>query len=263
LSESGSLVFMDGSTWQGTADRLEIAPRRVFVPVIVEVADQNPRAAQSVAPARRVGWLGRLDDFKISILNHAIGACERVAAQDGREIEFVVIGDGPLAGQLRQPATASVTVRRLGTLEGAERDRALATFDVLFAMGTSALEGARLGVPTILLDFSYARIPSDYRFRWLLDARDFELGRLIDSTLCGQESAVSLRERFAELDRDPMEWSRRTFEYCRTHHSLDSGVNAFLAAASNARYRYGQMDPNLRRKSWLRRGYERMRADTE
>jgi len=260
LSDHGSLVFMDGSTWQGTAERLEITPRRVFLPVLVEVSDRNPRPARAAAPLRRVGWLGRLDDFKIGILNHAIASSERVADQGGRDIEFVVIGDGPLADRLRQPATPRVRVTRLGTLGGRELDAALDRLDVLLAMGTSALEGGRLGVPTILLDFSYAQIPADYRFRWLVDARDFELGRLIDETLCGEDSARSLGNRFAELERDPEGWSQRTFEYCRTHHSLDSGVDAFLSTASGASYRYGQMNPRLRRKSWVRRGYERARA---
>jgi hypothetical protein len=136
----------------------------------------------------------------------------------------------------------------------------LSSLDILFAMGTSALEGARLGVPTALLDFSYGPVPADYRYRWLFDAEDFELGRLIDASRRGESSDLSLARMLDQLAEDPVGLSHRTFEYCRRHHSLESGVEAFLAAAGAASFRFGDIDPALRRKGMIRRTYENLRA---
>ena len=43
-------------------------------------------------------------------------------------------------------------------------------------MGTAALEGAKLGIPTILLDISYKSIKSEYNYRWLYERDGKTLG---------------------------------------------------------------------------------------
>jgi hypothetical protein len=71
---------------------------------------------------------------------------------------------------------------------------------------------------------------------------------------------VSLARILDQLVAEPAELSNRTFDYCRLHHSLESGVEAFLAAAGAASFRFGDIDPDLRRKSMIRRTYENLRA---
>ena len=260
LARARSLVFMDGSTWRGTQERLEVDLPRAFVPVTLDVPQENPRARARTGAPLHAGWLGRLDDFKVEILNHTIGALAREADRRGQPIEMRIIGDGPLAGHVRTSPSLRLTVVRAGTVMGAELTRQLASLDVLFAMGTSALEGASLGVPTVLLDFAYGPIPADYRYRWLFDAQDYELGRLIDASLRGEPSDASLARILEEVTSDPATLSDRCFDYCRRQHSLESGVETFLNAAGAASFRFGDIDPRLRRKSWLRRGYESLRV---
>ena len=262
LYARGSLVFMDGSTWRAAADRLEIAlakPR--FVPVVVEVPDANPRKD---APEGKLTatWLGRLDDFKIHILNHLVRTLDIVATERGAPIELVVIGDGPLADRLQLPAGTMLTVVRRGTLAGAALESALSRAHVHFAMGTSALEGARLGVPTVLVDFAYGPVPADYRFRWLTDAAEYELGRQIDASCRGEASTVGLARILAEIDHSGLPLSAAAYDYCQAHHSVNAGVAAFLAAAEHATFRYSEIDPDLRRKGWIRRAYERFRGQS-
>ena len=44
-------------------------------------------------------------------------------------------------------------------------------------MGTSAIEGARLGIPTILLDYSYKSINGFYKYEFIYEKEGFSLGK--------------------------------------------------------------------------------------
>lgn len=260
LDRAGSLAFMDGSTWEAARLRLEIdLPRPRFVPVVIDVPDDNPRVAPPPEPFV-ASWLGRLDDFKVPILNHTITTLGRVARASGRPMTLEIIGDGPLAGRLA-PAAEPLSVVRRGTLAGPALAAALSRAHLHFAMGTSALEGARLGVPTVLLDFAYGPVHDEYVFEWLTAAKDFALGRQITPAdgAVPDGSARSLTAIVDAVDRDPMGRSAAAHAYCRDWHSIDTGADAFLAAAAAASYRFSDIPAALKRKGVLRRVYEQWR----
>jgi hypothetical protein len=259
ITARGSLAFMDGSTWRATCDRVEIDLRRPrFLPVMVDVPAYD-RAARPTPDVLRMGWVGRLDDFKMGALNHTIATLSAIAAADGRRIELLVIGDGPLADRLASKDHDRFRVVRSGTVPASRLGAALREIDLLFAMGASALEGARQGVPTVLLDFSYGPFPPDYRFRWLYDAADYDLGQMIDASCRGESSIDTLRRILQRIDADADAVSRETYAYCRDRHSIEACVPIFLDAAAHATFRFADIDPELRRKSWIRRQYERAR----
>lgn len=48
-------------------------------------------------------------------------------------------------------------------------DALIAIADLHYSMGTSALEGGILGIPTLIADASFKDFPENYRYRWLID----------------------------------------------------------------------------------------------
>ena len=50
--------------------------------------------------------------------------------------------------------------------------------DLSFAMGTSALDSAKIGIPTVLVDYSFKKI-KNYKFRWIFDTQNFDLAHEI------------------------------------------------------------------------------------
>jgi hypothetical protein len=48
--------------------------------------------------------------------------------------------------------------------------------DLHVAMGTAALDGASIGIPTILIDYSFSKMPEDYNYKWLFETPEFGLG---------------------------------------------------------------------------------------
>jgi hypothetical protein len=142
----------------------------------VNVADDSARPLSAV-------WLGRLDlEFKFNILCRVIEDLNSVSEAIEKPIILRIIGDGPGRAALESLCRKKkhLKVDFIGELLTEDLHREIAKCDLGFAMGTSAIELAAKGVPTILLDFSYGYVDGDYRYRWFYESSSFTLGRSID-----------------------------------------------------------------------------------
>jgi hypothetical protein len=261
LNERKGIVYYDRSTIDVTSSVLGIDIQDpVLVPVPIEVPEEP---AKHTAPASRslvVTWVGRLCDFKIHILVHTIRRFSRMATECGIDVEFEVIGEGPDASRLDGLNVESprFKLRRLGVMPvQALKNHLLTSVDVVTAMGQSALESARLGVPTILLDFSYRDIQQLYRFRWLDQTVDGDLGHLISSA--DIESTDSLPEMIEALLVDYRSQVRRSHDYCRRKHDLATVGRAFYAAATNSRMTMQHVPAEVIHRGLIRRIYDRVK----
>ncbi len=260
LDNAGALRFMDGTTLDSTAERLGIQfadPR--MLPVPVDTAGTRGRwewvGKEGVL---RVAWLGRLADFKLPTLLHLMERLDRWATETETEVELHVIGEGPEANQLSAaiPPRRFMTVHRVGRLTGAALDEyLLSRVDLLAAMGTSALEGARLGIPAILLDIAYAPLSGDHPFRWLHTASRFTLGEIIVDRH-GTSGDRTLEIMLGGLRRDYSRLSEEAYSYCVRNHDLSVVAVALLAAVKATLFRWGDIPHRLTEKSAFRKAYE-------
>ena len=101
--------------------------------------------------------------------------------------------------------------------------------DLLVATGTSALSGARLGVPTILLDFSYKPVPKGYKYRWISDRDGSTLGDMIDRSYI-DKGVNFLFDRIGELLDEPRLKSTQSKNYYDRNHSVDSIIGTVTQA---------------------------------
>jgi len=259
---AGSLMFVDGPTYRATRATLGIplaSPRYVTVPC--DVAARNPSPPRAVPSPLRLAWVGRLADFKVPILRHTLARLSALARTASRDTVFTIVGEGPLGREIDDAVYTHERFRieRLGIRYGAELDALLLETDALFAMGTSALEGAKLGVPTVLLDIAYGRVPDGYVFRWLFDSEEFSLGAVMSDRPL-EPGNDSLKAMIDDLCRDRPQLSAKTHAYCLAHHALAGVADRFMAAARGARFTYGGMNPALRQKGIVRRTYESLRS---
>jgi hypothetical protein len=266
MAQKKSIFFMDGPTLRTTQEHLNLRiPDPVIVPVSNDFAGAEPRTSKrrEIKGPIQFVWMGRLCDFKIYILQYAARRLSEIAARRRLSIELHVMGDGPESGQLEELhlGHAWFQLRKLGTMLGKERDEYLLHHaDVLLGMGLSALEGAKLGIPTILLDFSYGPISGDYRFRWLFDARDCSLGEVITAEHY-EKGNDSLNDLVNAVLSDYDSLAIRTFAYYFTHHSITTVCKKFVAALQMADFRYGSIEREVLQKSLVRRAYEFVRDD--
>jgi hypothetical protein len=121
-------------------------------------------------------------------------------------VQVTVIGGGEHADDLARDIAQlkHVAVRIMGEMSVKTLEDVLKyDVDVLLGMGTSILEGARLGIPSILLDVSYGPVPDGYMFTWLQDRDGFTLGEIASSrpSIPGNDSLTRrLREATTEYE---------------------------------------------------------------
>jgi glycosyltransferase involved in cell wall biosynthesis len=232
LAARGAMLFMDGENREGTERHLRMRfPSPAMVPVVIP-ASRTVRSRTRADGPLRLGWLGRLAPDKSTMLIHLLGDLAADAARTGRRYELGVIGDGPARAlvEARLPDPARVAVRLEGTVTGDALEEKIASFDLLFAMGTSALEGARLGVPTILADTTTLPVvPAGLRYRWLFEATDFSLGFSIHHPrgLPTRPHALAdvLEAVESPANRDAL--GKRALSYFLENHELETRLDAF------------------------------------
>ena len=259
LHERGSLMFVDGATYRATCEALGITiSDPVFVPTPCPVGPVNPSASAALHSPIAAAWVGRLGDFKVPILLHTLERLSQDARRRQKSVRFTIVGDGPQKGEIYAERFAHeyFSVAYRGTLGAQDLDRFLGQdVDILFAMGTSALEGAKLGVPTVLLDVAYGPVPDGYVFKWLFDSTLFGLGSLIRLQPL-EPSNTSLSHIMDALIADRPALSATTHRYCLENHSMDSVLTRFAAAAERASFRAGDVPDALMKKGLVRRVYE-------
>ena len=265
MHANNSILFMDGSTFRTTTKVLGVTiADPLMLPVPSDNAIENLRLKNPRRPDRSINfcWVGRLADFKISILLYTLEKLKIYAVTKHFSITVHIIGDGQESDKLNSMLEPCDFFRviMVGSLPMTELDHYLLNeIDVLAAMGTSALEGARLGVPTILLDFSYDTVSEGYRFKWLHESKDYTLGSVIDARhLVPDNSSLEEMMQFAILNFDTL--SMQAFEYYNSNHSISFVADKFLAFAANANFRYGDFEDKILEKELVRKAYEYFRS---
>jgi hypothetical protein len=264
LVEKKSIFFVDVPCLRFTSEYLGIAIENpIFLPIPCDEFPINRKQAYTRRARNAISfcWLGRLADFKIHILVHLIKRLSACAARRKLLIEMHIIGDGPLAHAVYSADVEHeyFKVIRVGVLTGLLLDEYLLRhIDVLAAMGTSSLEGAKLGVPTLLLDFSYAPITKDYKFKWIFEMPELGLGDVIRSADYEQENQT-LDRIIDSVLREYSVLSDKTYAYCTRNHSISAVGDKFLGALQDATFRYGDIRPDVLKKGVVRRIYEFVR----
>ncbi len=256
-----SIFFMDGSTLRFTQDRIDVRiDHPIFIPVPCDDVSQNIKISRLKKDKAFLSfcWVGRIADFKTHILIYTIRRLSYLARQKKIAIRFHIIGEGP-----DDPIIHALNVNNNyfqilyeGVVAGKVLDQFLFDYiDVLTAMGTSALECAKLGIPTILLDASYGKVKGDYKFRWLFESEDYGLGDLIDESHFASWND-SLERMIEDVQSNYEDLSLRTFEYYVNNHSISTVCKKFIVALENASFRYEDFNPDILQRGCIRRTYE-------
>lgn len=244
LLANRSLVFMDAGNVSTTEAYLDIAitdPVFLPIPVVMPVQRKKIMNIDSQSNGLRIAWLGRVVDFKYHILKHALRKLNNIQPDIGEPILVSIIGSGDFDEELQKDVLElkNLSVRFIKHIAPTELDEFLCKdVDVLMAMGTSALEGAKLGIPTILLDVSYGEVPDGYRFQWLHEKSGYSLGEVIDERhlVSGNQS---LRECLHRVLVNYPELSDLAFSHFEKHHSLHKVATRLLQLLEETKCTYG------------------------
>lgn len=236
LQNAKGIAFMDRTNIEVTEYCLEVEIKnRNLLPVPIDhCALEIDHSKRDLNNYVRVAWIGRIADFKVHILKYAIQKMSQWSLEHRKKCIFFVVGTGEFLDFLKSSIENHefFQVQLLGNMKTDE----LKTFlrnecDLLFAMGTSALEGASLGVPTVLLDIAYSEIKQDYLFKFLFNETGCVLGDVLTEKSF-QAGNKSLEVIMNSLEKDFISISSQSYEYCRKYHSMESVTDKLIDCLS-------------------------------
>lgn len=265
LLENESLVFMDKTNLDTTSKYLFLnIPKQQYLPVpaVHKRTDVISNKTFLENNTINIGWIGRLCDFKSYILVYTINKLSEIAYRfNNKQFVYHIVGEGPYLEYIKANIKVSSTVSVVfhGSISHEKLDSFIDTnFDILTAMGTSALEGAKLGKPTILLDFIYKKVKKDYKFRMLYDTEGFDLAHLI-TEYDYESNNDSLFKIMNDIILDYNLHSTRSLEYFKLNHSIETTSQLLLQKATDSKLTFSMIDPSILKKGFLLRVYNKIR----
>lgn len=203
-------------------------------------------------------WVGRLCDFKIHILIYTMKELSKISKELNIKINFNIIGDGEEKNRIDSLDLKNdyFQFNYFGAMNPSDLNEfLLKKVDVLAAMGTSALEGAKMSIPTLLLDYSYFKIKDDYIFRWLFSTTNYDLGHEIKSDDI-KKGNQSLRKIIFDITNNYKLISSETYNYFEKNHNLSNISILFLEKLSQTKLTFSDFPSHLFKKNLLRKIYE-------
>ena len=179
-NDNKSLLFMDGENLkipQTLFPFLKISPMMLPIPIDLVANFKKPFSEPN--QVLNVAWLGRISKEKIGSILTVLEDLSYISNEYPKKIHFHVIGNGEAMPILKK-ACGNLTIGFTlhGILEGIHLFQLLCQkIDLMFAMGTSALEGASLSIPTVLLDLIPRRKKTPYLYKWIFETENFTLGQ--------------------------------------------------------------------------------------
>lgn len=226
-ANNGSIVFMDRSNLIAFQNEIGIVSNPTFLPVPIEINEEIFECPKKKKLSKiNVCWLGRVSYDKVySILNISKDISE---SKFSDRIKFYIIGDGEKLFYLKNELSKfNIESVFLGSISEKELSTFLSNnIDIGIAMGTSALEFAKLKIPVALVDYSLKPFRENCNYDWLFDSEEFSLGNNISWN-------IIRKKRFDDLISDWISddsncFGIESFQYVLKNHSMHS-VTSLLA----------------------------------
>ena len=233
LYQNDALYFMDGpnvkAVYDKGGDRLGDVQ---FLPVPVKSYIQKTREANP-SKELNITYLGRGNsDWKV----YPVVKILEDLNQSGVAAKLTVITDiNDMYQQMIHDYIPNNTIQidYINNLYGESLDEYLFNNSSLhIAMGTSALEGAVLGVPTILIDYSKQKFPDHYLYRWLFECKDYCLGGEVVDGILPYTEGKTLDRIIDEISNDEeyRNISKKCLNYVNENHSICRFVDIIINA---------------------------------
>jgi len=266
LVSRNGLVFQDSVNVDITEKYLGIEIKKPnYLPIPSKKTDLNlfKEESEITENGLRIACLGRVADFKFYTLIRFLEDLDRIAPSFPMPIHVDVIGSGDYLKKLKYEASklTRYSFSFIDEIPVSKVDEFLIkNTDLLIAMGTTALEGAKLGVPTILLDISLERVPEGYVYSWFYEREHYVLADIFNKNNLVPGNP-SLKDRIDELISDYEAISERSIKHFSANHSLDTVTEKFLTYAKNSNLKWSEIEnAGLRKKDIFYTIFSRARS---
>lgn len=221
----------------------------MYVPITGTMRERRARAELISNRECNIAILGRLSPDKIYA---DIDLLDNIAASSygQKRINVHLIGDGTSEKELyKKEYPRNINIIKYGTLPIEEVLDILASkVDILFAMGTSALEGASIGLPTVIIPNEVRPFHCN-RYAYLSQSKGYALG-------WSPEQAKELGIQYQDVDkvfkdiyedRKKAQIGEACYSYLHENHS--SNIESMEIAIEKCEYYYAKLHLLIRTKT--------------
>lgn len=244
FDEKKSIFFMDGENFEQTQKWLDVKLKnQLYLPLIIDNIENVKSNYLPKAGEIKCIWIGRIGDFKVHILLYTLKKLDELSKKRYKKILFSVVGTGEYLNYLKQETEnlKNIQINYIDYIDPNNFKEYIVEMDIGFAMGTAALDLAKYGLPTVLLDFTYEEVNQDYKFDWLYNTKNFTLGREINDTLC-KVNNKSLENILIDIEISYQHISNKSFEYINHNFNIENNVKKFIELIENADLVYSDLD---------------------
>lgn len=250
-----AIKFMDGSCYLQHQQALGLRTTMPdFLPIYL------PREAVVGLESRKKGninklrlaWLGRIDlSFKHFILERLIKDLNDI--REEYRFEFVIIGNGAGTDYIREVINkcTSIQITIISEIEPKKLHNYLKkNIDLVFAMGTSALEGAICKIPTVCLDASYEKVFPGYKYRFIHESQYISLGYIINKRWTPPENKHDMRSILQKVSSDSGYLAEKSFDFYEENYSPKLVLEKFINFICTTSLRLTHIPQEVLEPSW-------------
>jgi len=233
---------MDSTNLKSTEQYLELdLGVEVYLPIPVSPpSSTKPTPNLNVLERNsiRFAWIGRICDFKFYILCHFLKNLNEYQNSTDLKLYMTIVGTGDYLPRLKQfvKQCPNISIEFKDFVAPIEMESFIENeVDVVTSMGTAAFEGAKRGVPTLLLDVYYDTVPDGYVFQWVYERKGFTLGDIIEPAdlVVGNNS---FNQKMEDLQKHYKKTGGKCHDYYQKNHSLPQITNDLLAVVDVANF---------------------------
>ena len=228
VKETSSVFFCDKTHWMAH-ERYGIDVSERYVPVVIPPRNKKAKEELVREGVRNIAILGRLCQDKIYAVLDLMDNI--IALRDRVKTNVYIIGEGDHEELLfKRKFPDSIKIIRCGTMEIKAVISLLSKkVDILFAMGTSVLEGATIRLPAVV-------IPNDMNpfrcnhYPYLYESKGYALGWYPEQIEELNMYTHTIEDIFNDIyvERRKAEIGERCYEYYYNNHR--DNVNQFVEA---------------------------------
>lgn len=248
LYDKESLVFMDDTGIGNLSREFNfVVPHPKYLPIPIKEEKINLYKTQErkLRDEIKISYIGRSVDWKMYPLRKIIEDCfltnERITVNivvDNKEelkryIDINAYKKDELTLNIWENLPPSEIIPFL-----------ISNSDLNFGMGTTALHSAAIGIPTILIDYSYFPFPKEYTYSWLWNTQNYSLGRNIDKVSFNKGNTIKQILSQIKDENERVQLSDAAFFYVANNHADNKVLKQLIEYSQQAKFR-------LRDAKWL------------
>lgn len=220
--EKHAMVFHDWSSWDALSQDAGFEFEKMYLPLCIEPRQTAAKDGLVCADEMHLAWLGRLVPDKMYSLLYLVDNFAQYVTSRRKVLH--IVGDGRSRQEIEaycKQFSREISFDFKGTMTGDRLDEFLAeNADVLFAMGTSLLEGAALKIPTAVVMLDTAQIRSN-EFFWFFDSKEYCCGVLTSQAKRFGATYSHFRDMMDDVFEYGMkeEYGEKSFRYYMENHS--------------------------------------------